>query len=69
MAEKEEFDSFADWREWLDHRYDPGYFLGGRIHPMFRVKRSSPPGWVFLLMGAFSLASSVAGLLEFSDKC
>ncbi|MDD5543792.1 MAG: DUF308 domain-containing protein [Acidobacteriia bacterium] len=66
MAEEQDHDPFEDWREWLDHRYDPGYFLGGRIHPMFRVKRPSPFGWIFLVFGAFSLASSIVALREIS---
>ena len=28
---------FADQMEWLDHRYDPGYFLGGTLRPELRL--------------------------------
>jgi len=26
-----------EWKEWLDNRYNPGYFTGGQIHPMYRA--------------------------------
>jgi hypothetical protein len=28
---------FANQMEWLDHRYDPGYFLGGTLRPELRL--------------------------------
>jgi hypothetical protein len=28
---------FADQMEWLDHRYDPGHFLGGTLRPELRL--------------------------------
>lgn len=28
---------FADQLEWLDHRYDPGHFLGGTLRPELRL--------------------------------
>jgi hypothetical protein len=46
-------DPFADMREWQDHRYDPGYFLGGRIHPILKAGRPNRYGWVLLVIGAF----------------
>lgn len=45
-------DPFADLREWQDHRYDPGYFTSGRIHPILKGSRPNRYGWV-LLLGAF----------------
>ena len=29
-------DPFADYIEWTEHRYDPGYYLGGRLPPHLR---------------------------------
>lgn len=26
----------SEWDEVQSHRYDPGYWLGGRIHPLYR---------------------------------
>jgi hypothetical protein len=46
-------DPFADLREWQDHRYDPGYFLGGRIHPILKGSRPNRYGWVLLIGGLF----------------
>jgi hypothetical protein len=32
MAKRKQWrDPFADYIEWTEHRYDPGYYLGGRI--------------------------------------
>jgi hypothetical protein len=45
-------DAFADQVEWLNHRYDPGYFLGGTLRPELRLS-----------LGAN--AKRVAGVLAF----
>ena len=34
---EKEGDPIADYREWTDHRYDPGYFTGGRLPPTVRA--------------------------------
>jgi hypothetical protein len=31
-----ERDPIADYKEWTEHRYDPGYFTGGRLPPGIR---------------------------------
>jgi hypothetical protein len=36
-SKKEERDPIADYKEWSDHRYDPGYFTGGRLPPGVRA--------------------------------
>ena len=34
MAKRKKWrDPFADYIEWTEHRFDPGYYLGGRIPP------------------------------------
>jgi hypothetical protein len=59
---------FADQLEWLRHRYDPGYFLGGTLRPELRLwlgpraKRAAAVlalGW-----GAGAAALFLAGLLS-----
>jgi hypothetical protein len=59
-------DPFADWREAQDHRYDPGYWLGGRIDPLIRAShKSNRPnkyGWVLLVSGFFTVATTVPSL-------
>jgi hypothetical protein len=30
-------DPIGDYVEWTEHRYDPGYYTGGRISPGMRV--------------------------------
>jgi hypothetical protein len=38
-------DPIADYKEWSDHRYDPGYFIGGRLPPWIRAyQRMFKPG-------------------------
>jgi hypothetical protein len=51
---KQEPDPFAEIREWQDHRLDPGYFTGGRIHPMYRSRKPNPWGWVLVVIGGLS---------------
>jgi hypothetical protein len=41
---KERPDPIADYIEWTEHRYDPGYYLGGRIPPHLRKSRLGPKG-------------------------
>jgi len=44
-------DPFERIREAQDHRYDPGYFTGGRLDPMLTGSRPNRYGWVLLIMG------------------
>ena len=48
---KAQGDPFERIGEAQDHRYDPGYFTGGRINPMLTGRRPNPYGWVLLIMG------------------
>jgi hypothetical protein len=34
-------DPAPEYTEWIAHRYDPGYYLGGRIHPLLRRRRDA----------------------------
>jgi hypothetical protein len=34
---REERDPIADYKEWADNRYNPGYFTGGRFPPVLRA--------------------------------
>jgi hypothetical protein len=49
-------DAFADQIEWLSHRYDPGYFLGGTIRPELRVSLGARAKRV---AGVFAFASGL----------
>jgi hypothetical protein len=51
---RREPDPFAEIREWQDHRLDPGYFTGGRIHPMYRSRKPNRWGWVLIVIGSFT---------------
>lgn len=46
---------FDDQVEWLDHRYDPGYFTGGNVDPLLRARRPNPLGYLYLLVGPLGL--------------
>lgn len=37
--------------EWQEHRYDPGYYTGGNIHPLYAAARPNKYGY-FLILGA-----------------
>ena len=37
----DEGDPIADYKEWSDHRYTPGYFTGGRLPPGVRGLQKS----------------------------
>jgi hypothetical protein len=37
--------------EWQEHRYDPGYYTGGKIHPLLRARRPNKSGYVLIVCG------------------
>jgi hypothetical protein len=41
----EDNDPFRDVKDWQDHRYDPGYFTGGNIHPLLKARRPNKYGY------------------------
>jgi hypothetical protein len=41
-----DIDPFHDIKDWQDHRYDPGYFTGGNIHPLLKASRPNKYGYV-----------------------
>ena len=54
---RREHDPFREIREWQDHRLDPGYFTGGRIHPLYRSGRPNRSGWVLIVFGGLTALS------------
>jgi hypothetical protein len=52
-------DPFADQREWLNNRYNPGYFLGGTLRPELRLSLGRRAKRV---AGVLALASGVGVL-------
>lgn len=55
-----------------EHRYDPGYWTGGRLHPLLRAGRSSRYGLYLLLgsfitlcLGAFLVSAGIAGMVTY----
>lgn len=55
-------DPVADYVEWTDHRYDPGYYLGGNLPPHLRKESLGPRARrkAGLLLGIMAVASVVA---------
>ncbi|HLG13668.1 MAG TPA: hypothetical protein VJH03_03960 [Blastocatellia bacterium] len=45
-------DPIARIVEWEEHRYDPGHYLGGNIHPLLTSRRPNKYGWVLIVIGA-----------------
>jgi len=57
-------DPAPEYTEWIQHRYDPGYWLGGRIPPYLKRKRTkhskgNPYGYVLLLGGIAAVAEAL----------
>ena len=42
------------WKEWLANRYNPGYFTGGQIHPMYQAVGPAA-GIAFLVSGVIGM--------------
>jgi len=56
-------DPIADYTEWADHRYDPGYFTGGRLPPTLRAyQKILKPREKRVLLGLLIIAGVVAVL-------
>jgi hypothetical protein len=58
--QKDRDDPIADYIEWTNNRYNPGYYLGGNIPPYLRKSRLGRRGR--LLVGASLVLSAVIGL-------
>jgi hypothetical protein len=48
-------DLAPEYTEWIKHRYDPGYYLGGRIPPYFKRRRNGN-SWGWVLIGGAVIA-------------
>ena len=57
----EDNDPFRDVKDWQDHRYDPGYFTGGNIHPLLKARRPNKYGYVLILSGLGFLFVAIFG--------
>ena len=57
----EDDDPFRDLKEWQDHRYDPGYFTGGKIHPLLTARRPNKYGYVLILTALGLLVFAFSG--------
>lgn len=41
----------GDLKEWQEHRYDVGHFMGGNIHPLLKAARPNKYGYLLILGG------------------
>jgi hypothetical protein len=57
----EDTDPFHDLKDWQDHRYDPGYFTGGNVHPLLKAKRPNKYGYFLVLSGLSILFLALFG--------
>jgi hypothetical protein len=57
-------DPIADYIEWTQHRYDPGYYLGGNLPPHLRKASLGPKGRRFagILLGVMALMTLASAL-------
>jgi hypothetical protein len=50
-----------EWREAQEHRFDQGYWIGGRIHPFLRKLQtgpSKPAGYVYITIGILLIGTA-----------
>ncbi len=63
---KKQEDPIEQWKEWLDNRYNPGYFLGGRIHPVYRATGTGA-GIFLLISGTLGAAFIITAFFYSED--
>ncbi len=56
--EKAPENPIEQWKEWLSNRYNPGYFTGGQIHPVYRAIGPGA-GILFLVSGITGIGFSL----------
>ena len=44
-------DPLREWRDWQDHQYLPGYWVGGKITPFLLSKRPNRFGYILVATG------------------
>ncbi len=47
----DEADPLREWKDWQDHQYLPGYWVGGRIPPILLGRRPNKFGYVLIASG------------------
>jgi hypothetical protein len=60
-------DAILRIREWQEHRYDPGYYTGGRLHPILTGRRPNKKGYVLIGSAALLLGSAVFTVIYTRD--
>ncbi|HSB09948.1 MAG TPA: phage holin family protein [Blastocatellia bacterium] len=48
--------------EWQEHRYDPGYYTGGNIHPLYAASRPNKYGYILIAWAVMILIVVVLGI-------
>ena len=55
-----------DLEDWMDNRYNPGFYTGGRIPPFYKYPRK-PLGYALLIFGIIDLAFAYMARIGGSD--
>jgi hypothetical protein len=63
---KEHKSSINTFREWQEHQYLEGYYVGGRIPPFYLGKRPNRLGYVLLASGIFFALIAALGALSWA---
>lgn len=53
-------DSFDSLTEWQDHQYQEGYYVGGRIPPLYQRTGSNKLGYGLIVSGLMFLTFAIA---------
>jgi hypothetical protein len=48
--------------EWQEHRYNPGHYTGGNVHPLIRGRRPNRYGYVLIIGGVMTTTLTVLAL-------
>ena len=48
--------------EWQEHRYDPGHYTGGNIHPLIIARRPNRYGYLLIVSGVLVLTLIVLAI-------
>ena len=60
-------DPFKTWKEVQDHQYDPGYWTGGRVHPIYHAGRRNRYGWLLFASGIVTVAMGLRFVVNGGD--
>jgi hypothetical protein len=57
--QRKDNDPLEEIKEWQNHRYDPGHYTGGNIHPILKAGRPNKYGYILLIGGVAGVVLSI----------